>query len=232
MELDPVDRSEFSKEWIEHIIQGIQPKIAGLKIHPVSLDQTGNSVCYVVVIPESDTAHQAKDGRYYKRYNFESQFMQDRDIRDVMERRKVPVLGVKITVRKPLSTNNTPGSISVHLTNVGRVMAKRVLVSMEVPLLYGEKGVKCGVREVDGAKEVYFIVELAIGPNDAPLFPDSSRYLHYHFSLFDSSTFFSSTNDSVRSVSDMRLTVFADEMPKIVRSFDPVDATDNWLEIV
>src|SRR5262245_35130496 len=35
--LDPIDRREFSKEWLEHVISNIRPRIADLVIHPVPL---------------------------------------------------------------------------------------------------------------------------------------------------------------------------------------------------
>lgn len=62
--LDPVDRTAFSKEWLEHIIGNIQPRIDGVIIHPVPISSATNDVVYVVEIPQSHTAHQAKDHRY------------------------------------------------------------------------------------------------------------------------------------------------------------------------
>src|SRR5690606_13335773 len=70
--LDPVDRTAFTKEWLEHIIGNIQPRIDGVIIHPVPISTAPNHVIYVVDIPQSHTAHQAKDLRYYRRFNFQS----------------------------------------------------------------------------------------------------------------------------------------------------------------
>ena len=64
--IDGLDRSEYSKEWLEQVINNIQPRIDGLIIHPVPLDSGDNQVAFVVDIPQSTTAHQAKDLRYYK----------------------------------------------------------------------------------------------------------------------------------------------------------------------
>lgn len=88
------EQSDISKEWLEQVINSnIQPRIEGLIIHPVSLsgNREGKYV-YVVIIPQSHTAHQAKDHKYYKRYNFESVPMEDYEIRDVMNRRKAPIV--------------------------------------------------------------------------------------------------------------------------------------------
>ncbi|WP_029906973.1 helix-turn-helix domain-containing protein, partial [Prevotella sp. 10(H)] len=68
--IDPIDRNTISKEWLEQIIQGkVRPRIDGIKITPINVDES-NRVIYVVEIPKSNTAHQADDKRYYKRFNF------------------------------------------------------------------------------------------------------------------------------------------------------------------
>ena len=89
--ISPIDRSTFSKERLEQIINSnISPKVEGILIHPIQLE-SANQVAYVVEIPQSRTAHQnVKDYRYYKRYNFEVLAMQDYEIRDVMNREKHP----------------------------------------------------------------------------------------------------------------------------------------------
>jgi len=89
--IDPIDQTIFSKEWLEQIINSnIHPKILGIVIHPIQIDTHANHVVYVVEIPQSTTAHQAKDLKYYKRFNFLSEAMQDYEIRDVMNRANTP----------------------------------------------------------------------------------------------------------------------------------------------
>ena len=96
--ITPINCVEFSKEWLEQIINNIKPKIAGVVIHPVLLDIGLNQVVYVVEIPQSDTAHQATDKRYYKRYNFQSVPMDDYEIRDVMHRAIIPNANLKLSL--------------------------------------------------------------------------------------------------------------------------------------
>jgi hypothetical protein len=84
--LDPIDRTKFTKEWLEHVISNIRPRPNGITIHSVTLTSGPNNVVYVVEIPKGETAHQALDHRYYKRFNFESVPMADHEIRDVMQR--------------------------------------------------------------------------------------------------------------------------------------------------
>src|SRR5438552_1880183 len=57
--IDPVTRQKYSKEWLEQIIQSIQPRIDGIVIEPVTINPS--SVCYVVSI--SSIAHRPPSTR-------------------------------------------------------------------------------------------------------------------------------------------------------------------------
>ena len=162
--LDPIDRLEFSKEWLEQIINtNIFPRIQGILIQSVSISSGVNKVVYIVDIPKSDTAHQASDFRYYKRYNFESIPMYDYEVRDIMNRRKSPKIDIKIilelerteiinkyrTYDVPLITfdNKTKRPKSepkpkqyreeyryhVKMVNIGRIVAKVVKLRIKIP---------------------------------------------------------------------------------------------------
>lgn len=158
--LDPVDRTAYSKEWLEHIIGNIQPRIDGVVIHPVPISSAANHVVYVVEIPQSHTAHQAKDMRYYKRFNFESVMMSDYEIRDVMGRRQYPHIALEFEIRiteREVRTGGTPfvggipmllpgqrsEPVEVHIVNdveliiwafnSGRVYAQYVNAILEIP---------------------------------------------------------------------------------------------------
>src|SRR5271166_5770085 len=87
-----------TREWLENIITStIHPRINGVIITQVELAGTSTGrVLYVVEIPQSDTAHQASDLRYYKRHNFKCQPMGDYEIRDVMNRAVAPNLQVQV----------------------------------------------------------------------------------------------------------------------------------------
>lgn len=89
--IDSVDQSQYSREWLEHVINNIRPRVDGLVIHPVSVADTGqDGVVYAVSVPKGTTVHQAQDHRYYKRYNFESVPMTDDEVKDVMNRATTP----------------------------------------------------------------------------------------------------------------------------------------------
>jgi|SRR5882672_3468403 len=70
--IDPIDSRAFAREWLDQIIGQVSPRIDGLKIVPVRVGPQDWDTCYVVDIPKSETANQARDLRYYRRYNFES----------------------------------------------------------------------------------------------------------------------------------------------------------------
>lgn len=55
--LDPIRRTEISKEWLDQVIQTIRPRIEGVVIHPVPISDSEGTVCYVVEVPQSHTAH-------------------------------------------------------------------------------------------------------------------------------------------------------------------------------
>lgn len=86
--IQPIKGNEYSKEWLEQVINStISPKIHNIIITPIQTgDIKDNLVIYVVEIPKSTTAHQMKDKRYYRRYNFQSIPMDDWEIKDIINR--------------------------------------------------------------------------------------------------------------------------------------------------
>lgn len=97
--LSPISRRHFSKERLEHLINNIQPKVAGIEIIPISLSSAVDDAAYVVSIPASTTAHQCTDKRYYRRHNFEAVMMEDYEIRDVMNRNRFPILTLEVVLQ-------------------------------------------------------------------------------------------------------------------------------------
>ncbi|MCX2681905.1 ATP-binding protein [Galbibacter sp. EGI 63066] len=136
--IDPVQRNQISKEWLEQVIATrIQPKIEGLEIIPVTIDEIANTVVYVVQIPKSTTAHQASDNKYYKRYNFQSEAMQDYEIRDVMNRMSYPKIELEFKIEsrypadefppdQPDSRTRTSNTLKIYARNTGSVYANYV----------------------------------------------------------------------------------------------------------
>ena len=93
-EISLIDGRIYTKEWLENIIQLIQPRIEDLKIYPIRVDDIGQSI-YVVKIPRSSNApHMARDKRYYKRFNFKSEPMEDYEVKDLYNRVSTPKIKI------------------------------------------------------------------------------------------------------------------------------------------
>ncbi len=153
--ISPVIRQDYSKEWLEQVINsGIQPKIQGVTITPIPIENSAEKVVYIVNIPKSSTSHQASDFRYYKRYNFESIPMHDYEVRDVMNRDKFPVIDLAFEIeqytyevtpqfpplRFPMSEPveqvqdfRTSNTLRIYAWNNGGVYANYVNCFIEIP---------------------------------------------------------------------------------------------------
>jgi len=131
---DPILRNEISKEWLDQVIQTIQPRVERIVIVPVVISAQHNTVCYVVEIPQPRTAHMARDHRYYKRHNFNALPMEDYEVRDVMNRRTHPRITAAI---RAVTDRFGKGEFLVELTNIGSVLAKDFVVNLEIPIKLG-----------------------------------------------------------------------------------------------
>lgn len=126
----------ITKEWLEDVIQGrIHPRIHGVHINPVQLTtHSPGRVAYVVTIPQDNTAHQAHDKRYYKRFNFKSEPMEDHEIRDVMNRLRFPLLVPKFTPRfidRQGATNEY--ALNIRIENRGPIAAHTWKIVLWIP---------------------------------------------------------------------------------------------------
>lgn len=138
--ITPVDRRKYPREWVEQIIQAIRPRIDGIVIHSVNLSSGENDVAFVIEIPQSNTAHQANDHRYYKRFNFQAVPMEDYEIRDVMFREQTPniVLNFLIEIGETIYDSAGKPSNSINLIiqaqNNGSAFAQYVAVFLDAPV--------------------------------------------------------------------------------------------------
>lgn len=144
--ITPVNRTEFPREWVEQIIQAIRPRIDGISIYSVNLSSGENDTAYIIEIPQSHTAHQASDNRYYKRFNFQSVPMEDYEVRDVMFREQTPniVLNFLVEVTSEYHGYTTSSSefggevtiyhLIVQARNSGSAFAQYVACFLDVPV--------------------------------------------------------------------------------------------------
>ena len=123
--ITPIDGKTFTKEWLENIIQQIQPRIDGVKIFPIRIDGNIEKSVYVVQIPRSANApHMAKNHCYYKRINFQSVPMEDYEVRDTYNRVTTPNLVIKncwLVTENDKSDNITYHVIAAVLNRGNRV---------------------------------------------------------------------------------------------------------------
>ncbi|MEZ5345696.1 MAG: ATP-binding protein [Pyrinomonadaceae bacterium] len=136
----PVNRTETPREWIEQIINSITPRIDGIVIHSVKIDSGESDAVYVIEIPQSNTAHQANDHRYYKRYNFQSVPMEDYEVRDVMFREQTPDVEVRFLIEiKPRLREGEPeklfeNNLIIEARNIGSSFAQYVACLLDIPV--------------------------------------------------------------------------------------------------
>ncbi|MEA5128298.1 MAG: ATP-binding protein [Proteiniphilum sp.] len=129
-----IDGDEFTKEWIEQILQTrIQRKIEDLKIIPVRFDNDIKKSIYVIIVPASPLApHMTSDKKFYKRYNFESVQMEEYEIRNLYNRKEKTKLIINniITSKKTEVENEgdfdetTFFYLAFQIENIGNAIEK------------------------------------------------------------------------------------------------------------
>jgi len=141
-EFSYIDGDEFTKEWLEHVINsGIQQKIDNVIIHPIRKDGNIKNTIYVVEIPESnDSPHMAKDKRYYKRYNFESVPMEEYEVRRLFFKENKTNLEIGTEVIGVITHNDNPDEIigvsfGIKIKNIGNTIEKNYKLQIELPVI-------------------------------------------------------------------------------------------------
>jgi hypothetical protein len=224
--LDPIRRSEISKEWLDQVIQTVQPRIEGVVIHPVTIEERDNTVCYVVELQQSHTAHQARDHRYYKRHNFIVLPMEDYEVRDVMNRKTHPKIHGSIFVNRNPSLFKPEGLVLVRLENIGRVLARHVMVEMELPIdMNGLITIEEPVLSKTTDEGNCHLFRLS-NPATEPIFPGSDLTLWRK--LYTDVTIKDYSGNTPRSARRVKVSVFADEMPPIRSTLEIAPVLRDW----
>ena len=151
--VSPIDPQQFSKEWLEQVIHSrIHPRIQGLVIKPVDITKgQPPGVSYVVIVPQSFTAHQAHDKKYYKRYNFESVPMDDYEIRQIMNRKQRPTYDLLLEQRPQTVDNQKCFRFTGVVQNSSEITGHEVSAILFVPedLVIGPHKAAFGPVELD-----------------------------------------------------------------------------------
>lgn len=190
----------------------IFPPIDGLKIVPIiPKANMGSQPCFVFEVPQSDTAHQAKDGKYYRRGNATTDFMRDYEVREVMGRLKHPdVIAQVFHIRHH---DYQKGNFHIKLTNRGNTFCRFVHVNLVVPLTFGgpygapvwEKDWKVIPTERGQGMELIF----DNGGN--PIFPGMTLYANFVYEKGGEITWARPGEGNLSS--SIRLRLYADNAP-------------------
>ncbi len=127
-----IDDEKHKKERLEDLIlDGISPKIDGLRIAPIRFN---NKLIFLVDVPQSETPpHMASDYRYYKRHNFENSPMEEYEVRDMFGRRLKPNLTLNpLVFCEAFAIDKKPFTLRLCLKNTGKIMAKYVNFTFKI----------------------------------------------------------------------------------------------------
>ncbi|MEX2492733.1 MAG: ATP-binding protein [Nitrospirales bacterium] len=224
-----VDPVEFQKEWLEQVIQGqIIPRIGGIHINQVSLDLSSpRKVAYVVTIPQGETAHQASDNKYYKRFNFNSVPMEHYEILDVLNRNRYPNVIPTFEIPSDYEETSKKRSFRVFLENKGSVSAKTISLTVYWPCDFGFSQNVYGAAPAWQIKKSLYngaLIECSVYLKDRVLFPEEKAplndllppsFAHLYFHAFGrhSPTAERFLNLFRESELGFRWKIFADDMP-------------------
>jgi len=147
-----VNLKKIPREFIDQVANGgIHAKVDGLRVRVIDTEglTEDDHKYFVVVVPESHTAHMAQNHCYYKRWGTEVRPMEDYEVRDVMARSTAPRLKVEI--------NSTPVwgvphavDVELWLGNEAVTPAEWCVVQLVVPkpLTIVDNGGAQGVEQV------------------------------------------------------------------------------------
>lgn len=132
--IDCVNGEIISEEWIEQVINTrITPRIENVKI--IKVEYEGSDCVYILDIPKSNTAHQAQDKKYYKRFNFQSVPMDDWEIKDIISRKNNPEIHISLSAYPTLLSNvkmSDSYQIDIIVHNLGMIGANYLNCFVEI----------------------------------------------------------------------------------------------------
>jgi hypothetical protein len=188
---DGVADPKITKEWIEQILNSkIQPRMDGVRIERIDM-QTGK-FGYVISVQQSQIGpHQSPDGKYYKRFNFQSVPMHDYEIRDIMRRATTPNLYVTFSfidkrdrthfdykaneeVSKPVLMLATLGNKSPQPAHYAMI---RVGVSTGIQIQTGVPWTRAAIEETEDYGQLAWITQVINVPPNLPVFKELEQPL-------------------------------------------------------
>jgi hypothetical protein len=188
---DGVIDPKITKEWIEQILNSkVQPRMDSVRIDRIDME-TGK-FGYVITVQQSQTGpHQAPDGKYYKRFNFQSVPMHDYEIRDIMRRATTPHLYVKFSfldksdrthfdykaneeMSKPVLLLGTLGNVSPQPAHYAMI---RVGISTGIQIGSGVPWITPVVEETEDYGKLAWVSQIISVPPNLPVFKELEQPL-------------------------------------------------------
>lgn len=186
-----INGKEYTKEWLENIINMIQPRINGVNIYPIRYDNDLNKTIYIVKIPRSDMApHMAIDKRYYKRFNFSSMPMEDYEVKDILYRHQSPSLYIlSASIQKDdeefCGDKYIQYSFKAWIVNNGNRLCKEYKLSASFFNL--PKNIKCSYQPAEGKVLSMLVCDYCFrisSPSKETIFPNETIETgHYTFEI-------------------------------------------------
>ncbi|MFK5921250.1 MAG: ATP-binding protein [Verrucomicrobiota bacterium] len=224
--IDPVDTCQYSKEWLDQILGQIRPRIPGLEISAIHVGPNEGDYVFVVDVPQGSTAHQALDCKYYARRNFEITAMVDFEVRDVMQRTIHPTVDAELRIIADYPFDKK-SHIAIRFRNTGEVMARHYAVVLYLPIRNSHGVVfpeDARIHADDGP--AYWSISFT-NKGNTPLFPGSEVSLSQKFKHMRDLTLDSGEPIS-ESISDAKITIYADNMPKVTLMKNFSRAHKEW----
>lgn len=207
---EPVDLKYLQIEQIDQILSSIQPPVeAYIKEVKLGGDLKGGC-CVLVEVPQSTTAHQAPDNKYYRRRFNTTSAMEHYEVVEVMNRAKHPSLEVTV-IAKPILPGVEIHSVAISIKNKSSVMCLHWCVDVAFPEYVNDNWLSFG-----GSSPANRIVtEHGVRPTirlsnagGSPLLPgmEHNEYIDRLFSLLDLEVESESTDE-------IYVRVYADNSP-------------------
>ena len=124
-----IDHFKYNRERLENIILSrISPRLNDLFITQIPLSETRS--IYVIAVGKSFRGpHQAPDKKYYKRFNFKRQPLEDYEINDIRMRQQVvrPLIEIGVSFRHKII-------VQLYVGNIGEQTAEDVAFDLPAPV--------------------------------------------------------------------------------------------------
>jgi hypothetical protein len=131
--LDPVDETVFNREWVDQMLGQIRPALR-VRIETLRIEGPQPKAIHILHVPKGYTAHQAKDGKYYRRRNVTIDWMPDYELREVMNRAIIPVVSTAVEISM---ADDGSSLLRCTVKNEGEGLVLHLGCDIQIPIKLG-----------------------------------------------------------------------------------------------